>query len=179
MDDQLLQLLIREIRLQCRFALFAYNDLQEALRPLDIERAFFFVHAFLSHAANVSKLLWPSRSASKVRGERLRSELSIINGSPIELRSFRNHLEHYDERLEDWASSSQRRNIVDMNVMPRTAIFGVDEGDFHRNLNPQNMEFYFRGEGYDLPSVARELETIENTAKKWLSNHNPWGGASG
>ena len=175
MDNQLLQLLVREIGLQCRYSLFAYNNLQRTFTTHSIEETFFFVHAFLSHGANVSKLMGPSRPASSARGKLLRRELGVADRSPIELRSFRNHLEHYDERLEDWASSSQRRNIADMNVMPRTAISGVDEGDFHRNLNPQTKEFYFRGEGYDLPVVAQELENVANAAQIWLKNHAPQG----
>jgi predicted DNA-binding protein YlxM (UPF0122 family) len=169
------RLFVGEVSLQCQFAAFAYADFRSALAAHEQGRVFFSVHAFLSHAANVSKFFWPSRKASKSRGEFLREELNIDNNSPIRLRNFRNHLEHYDERLEDWASSSQRKNIVDRNIMPRNAISGIDPEDFHRNLDPQTLKFYFRGEDYDLSAIAEALEQTRGRAQDWLRRHDPWG----
>lgn len=173
MDNQLLKLFIEEIGRQCSFALIAYNNIHNALQIRDkTEPLFFFVHAFLSHAALVSKLLWPSKPTLIIaRGKLLRKELKVRNGRQVKRLKFRNHLEHYDDRLEEWALESKSRNIVDMNIMPRTAITGLEKKAFHRNLDPTGKEFYFRDEDYNLSCVARELKNIEIAAQNWLNNY--------
>ena len=133
------------------------------------------MHAFLSHVGNVSKLFWPARRSSRSRGELLRKELNVSGSSPVKQRDPCNYIEHYDERLEDWASSPQRRNLVDMNIMPRSSISGIDPSDFMRNLDPNTLEFYFTAEDYDLKALAAEMRTIGQSADSWLSQHDPWG----
>src|SRR5687768_12522897 len=75
MDNQVFYKLVDETRLQCGFARFAFQNLRSSVNSLDPENAFFYVDAFLLHAGNVSRLLWPERSQSQTRGERFRTEL--------------------------------------------------------------------------------------------------------
>jgi hypothetical protein len=61
-------LFVHEIDVQCRWALAAIADMQANLQQHSAEGVFFFMHAFLTHAANVSKIVWPSEA--KVQGSR-------------------------------------------------------------------------------------------------------------
>jgi len=175
MDERLKELFIEEIKLQCQYAMSAHSALISAVQKGDTRTTFFYVHAFLSHVGNVSKLFWPIRSQSRARGEFLRNELGVSDSFLIKQRDPRNHLEHYDERLDDWASSSQRHNIADMNIMPRSAIQGIDPSDFMRNLDPTTLAFYFTDEDYDLHGFASEMEAIRQSTEAWLEKRDPWG----
>jgi hypothetical protein len=89
MDKQLLYKLVEEVRLQGQFAHFAFQNVRNSLVGLDSERVFFYVHAFIAHASNISRLLWPARPESKDRGDQLRAELKVDDKSPLRLVEFR------------------------------------------------------------------------------------------
>lgn len=97
------------------------------------------------------------------RGEALRTSLGVPDSSPLEPRTFRNHFEHFDERLEQWATSLQRKNFADSNVDPAGMIAGLDPGDYLRNFDTKNYAVTFRGDAYLLKPVVdaiRELHAM-------------------
>ena len=112
---------LQEVKTQCSSVLFALEQfnkrLQEFTQPGKLEdrntpssEVFRALHSILTHAANVSRLLFPNRKRDEYaqqRGKKLRDVLGVDDDSPIADRSLRNHLEHYDERLDQWAQSSQ------------------------------------------------------------------------
>jgi hypothetical protein len=160
MDETLRSIFMREVERQCKFALLAGQDLAQALQGGEMDRIWYSVQSILVAAGNISKLLWPPGIGHKVRGEDLRKALNVTNGSPLEPRTFRNHFEHFDERLEDWATASQRRNFVDSNVMPPGAIAGIDPADYLRNLDPVGWTLTFRGDSYALRPVIQAVQDL-------------------
>jgi len=65
--------------------------------------------------------------------------------------NFRNHFEHFDERLEEWAKSSERHNFVDSNIGPPNMIDGIDPKDYSYpiifyNISVSNKIFINWGE---------------------------------
>jgi hypothetical protein len=153
------QVFLNEIKKQCEFALRALELLREALAKRDVAGVWFFAQAFLGASGNVSKILWPSPEYSE-RGKELRQTLNVPDDSPVAPRTFRNHFEHFDERLEKWAVDSKRRNFVDSNILPPGAIRGIDREDFLRNLDPGTLTLTFRGDSYDLGTVEAALRGI-------------------
>src|SRR5512137_3008843 len=105
MDNQIAFKLLEELRQQCRFAQYAFQHLRNSLNAIEAEPVFFYAHAFLAHAVNVSRLLWPERAESGGRGDYLRGELKIAEGSALRLRDYRAQAGRSDERLEDWLQS--------------------------------------------------------------------------
>ena len=160
MDKMLLRVFQGEVERQCKFSLIASNDLISALKSVDMDRIWFSVQAFLVAAGNISKLLWPSREIIKTRGLELRTSLGVDCNSPLEPRTFRNHFEHFDERLEKWATSSQRRNFADSNIGPSGMIVGLDAGDFLRNFDATNYVVTFRGDTYNLRPIIHAIEKL-------------------
>lgn len=144
MDNQIRRIFVSEIKSQCTFAVIAAKDFNAALQQGDHDRIWYSVHAFLSATANVSKILWP-KEIHKDRGDELRQLLSVPDDSVLKPRKFRNHFEHFDERLERWATSSERRNFVDRGIMHKNAIVGIDPSDYLRNLDTEDMAITFRG----------------------------------
>ena len=122
--------------------------------------------ALLVAVGNISKLLWPSNPRLAKRGNQLRTSLSIRGGSVLAPRNFRNHIEHFDERLEEWATSSQRRNFVDSNVGPPGMIAGVDKKDFLRNFDTERFAITFRGDTYALRPVVEAVQQLRDAAAK-------------
>lgn len=178
-DEILLNRLVREVALQCNFAGRSYCSIGVAMNReagTDNYEVFFFVQAFLVHAANVSKLLWPgnlrgdrsAQAAVRTRRVSLRAALGVNSSMAIESRDARDTLEHFDERLEAWAQQTQRWNSVDMSFLPPGEISGIDVGDFHRNLDPTTGRLSFRGDEYDLPQFMEELAWVEVQATNWL-----------
>ena len=170
---QILLLFASETSIQCRFALRAGGLLRASLSARDTELVFLHVQTFLVAAANVSKILWPPAPPPwrrrepewRRRGEILRQLFGVPEDSILAPRTFRDHFEHFDERLESWTMSSPRRNFVDMNIMPPGAIAGVDPHDFHRNLDPSSLILTFGGDTYDIPKVEAALKGIVQTAE--------------
>ncbi len=174
MDNQLLYKLVEEVRQQGHFAQFAFQNVRNSLAALDSERVFFYVHALIAHLSNISRLLWPARPESKERGDQLRAELKVDERSPLRLADFRQHVDRFDECLEDWASALEHRNYVDMNIMPQGTISNYKQDAFQRNLDPDRFQFWFRGDACDLRALADELRKLDAAVESWLKTHHSW-----
>jgi hypothetical protein len=158
LDKMLLRLFCHEVERQCTFGLMASDDLRAAIQG-PVDRIWFSIQNLLVAAGNVSKLLWPPRPRIPNRGEELRKVLGVPDDSPLAPRTFRNYFEHFDERLEEWATSSDRKNFVDSNVGSPGMIARVDSGDFLRNFDTTTFAVTFRGDTYPLqPNIDSMIE---------------------
>ena len=160
MDPAILRAFKLEVERQCSFATIAARDLENALRDREMDRVWYSIQSILVAAGNISKLLWPQKSKIPDRGSELRANLSVSDDSPLQPRIFRNHFEHFDDRLEEWATSSTRRNFVDSNVGPIDMIRDIDPGDYLRNFNPATWTVTFRGDSYELKPIIQEVGKI-------------------
>jgi hypothetical protein len=79
---------------------------------------------------------------------------------PLKTRTLRDHLEHFDERLDHWAANSKRRNYVQDLIGGDSAISGVDPEDIMRWYNPATGRVRFRGEEYDLRELADAVADV-------------------
>jgi hypothetical protein len=163
MDPFVQKVFVREIERQAKFALMAGADLDSALQARETDRVWHAVQSLLIAAGNVSKLLWPAK-AYEQRGTILRQVLSVSDESILAPRTFRNHFEHFDERLEQWASGAGPRNIVDSNIGPPGMIAGLDPASFLRNLDTRSMAVTFRGDAYQLRPIIAALADLHTRA---------------
>lgn len=167
MDNFALLIFQNELLRQCRFAAKAWANIEYALGNLDVEAVWYSIQAFLIAFANVSKFFWLSRSGKKFAKDRsvyLRKRFEIEDGSPLRSREARNCLEHFDEWLDSWATSSKRKNFVDSNISSgpiSNAISGIDEGDFLRNLDRKDMILSLFGKQYDLRQMRDAIADLE------------------
>jgi hypothetical protein len=171
---------VSEVAKQCHFAVGAVGQLNHALKSLgesgrDAERRKFFhsevfrsIHSFLTHTSNVSRLLWPAvptrgngesdkaysaRLSSKPaiqRARALRVTLSLSEDHILKSRRLRDLLEHFDEKLDEWRSTSVHLNIVNDFIGSKGSIVGIAETDMMRWFDPSTNAFTFRGEIFDL-----------------------------
>ncbi|TVQ10055.1 MAG: hypothetical protein EA368_08240 [Leptolyngbya sp. DLM2.Bin27] len=191
MDNFVKSVYVNEIKRQCEFAVSAINHLNYSLQQLhacDIDsnqRHFFYsevfrsIHSFLTHASNVSRMFWPSVPRKKkyesneaykarilkldkvARAEALKEEYSLKENSALKNRNLRDHLEHYDERLDHWRKNSKNRNIAPENIGPLSSIRpSPDALDNMRQFDPSRNIYMFRGEEYDLQNIATAISEI-------------------
>lgn len=152
-----LKIFQREIERQCKFAIIAVEQIKMGLADTNLDLVWYAIQSFLVAVGNISKVLWPSNPKYQKKGEELRKSLSIKDDSPIRPRNFRNHFEHFDERLENWATSSKRRNFVDSNIGPSNMITGIDPEDFLRNFDPTSWTLTFRGDKYEFKPIIEAI----------------------
>jgi hypothetical protein len=155
--------MLLEVSVQATNGLLAASDLVAATDHGDSDRVWYSVHGFLVAAGNLSKLMWPAQ-AYEERGRVLRTILQVDDSSPLGPRSFRNHWEHFDERLHDWAASSEHRNIVDRMTGPLSAIHGVVRSDVLRHIDPGAGLITFRGDEYPISPIVGELSRLKGIA---------------
>lgn len=171
MDKHLLRCFQGEVGKQCRWGILAIEDLEEALRDIDsgklsteygMSRVWMSIQTFLVAVGNISKLLWPPRPKIAGRGADLRASLGIEEGSCLKTRSFRNHFEHFDERLEEFFLSlgSEQFCFIDSNVSPggiRSLARNVEDSKVLRHFDQQSWRLIFRGECYELKPLYKEI----------------------
>lgn len=174
MDNPLIFKLLEEILLQCRQAQHAAKCITAETTMNQPELAVFYADAFLSRAANVSRLLWPDDPEFRERGEKLRSELKVEANAALSLTEHRAQAAAYDVNLVEWAKSSERRDFVSINFMPQGTLEGFREDQFHRNLDPDTLRYSFEGITVNMRQMQKELQKIEQQAQTWLKLHNPW-----
>ena len=170
MEKMVLKIFQMEIERQCKFAIIAIEEVKTGLSNKDSDLVWYAIQNFLVAVGNISKIFWPTRN--KERGEELRRSLGIEDNSPIQPRNFRNHFEHFDERLEKWAESSERHNFVDSSILPPNMIAGIDPKDFLRIFNPTTWTLTFRGDKYELKPIIKPI--YELYPKVSTEASKPW-----
>ena len=177
LEKFVLGIFVEEIINQCEFALMSWEYLQECLMKIGDNnlygnnRIFLHIQAFLVAVANISKILFPNKKFAS-RGEELRKVLQVPENSPVENKKFRNDFEHYDERIESWAISSERKIISDMNISYNgfSAISNLDPTDCMRNLDilgdRENLTLTFHGESNNLTITMHAVKELHERAKK-------------
>jgi hypothetical protein len=152
MDDYVVAIYVDEVESQRRFALGAAMQLDPLLEiysdpPVGADAAYLNaeifrnIHSLLVHASNLSKLFWPApahgtateKQARAERGARLRAYYGLPDVHPLKDRTLRNHLEHFDERLDNWERQTNFGNIVKDSIGPRSYLGpGFDDADIVR-----------------------------------------------
>ncbi len=135
-----------------------------------ISQIFFYLHSFLTHVGNISKLFWCPRAKNntvyEVRGDWLRDVLDIRDPSCIRDRHLRDALEHYDERLDDWFNQHGAYMRMDFHLGSALPSWFPPEHR-HRAFDPDTNTFSFMGQEFPLTPLVAEIRGVLKRAKKW------------
>lgn len=145
----------REALTQIEFAEKAWASFIRAQNDEVVIEIFLHLQHFLSHAAMVDKLLDPKSGSEREKQFKGHIDLSGVDLKPF--RRLRNHLEHFDERLDKWVSDYEGYPIFDMNLVTGTK--GFPEKAFLRALDSHTYKFH--GESYDLDGLYNTLQIIK------------------
>ncbi|MBQ0933658.1 hypothetical protein [Ideonella alba] len=169
MDDFLERIYLDQAKQECEACFEAIKEFNGALERERSKDPFAHATALVHHAAAVSRIFWPpggrdkhARQRAHRRGEALRKALSVSTDHPVQARTLRDHFEHFDERLDDWAERSKNRNIVRKLLGPRSAIGGdaIQDEDIIHHYDPETKIYAFRGEKFDVQALASGLEDL-------------------
>jgi hypothetical protein len=155
MSDKL-HIYVREALTQLEFANRCFADFERARSSNDVEGVFFSVHHFIVHIANVDKLLDP-----KPNSQRAALLSGHIDFAGVDLKTFRrlrNHLEHFDERLDMWVANYDGQAFFDMNIV--TGAKGFPTKAFLRALDGD--VFKFHGEDYPLRTLHQSAKLLHS-----------------
>lgn len=163
------------------------QELDYATRTTLHNEVFRSIHSLLTHASNVSRLFWPP-TAQKRRGESrqafverkakhpptlrsrsLREAVGLPAQRALTKRELRDHLEHFDERLDLWARESIRKSFVQDLIGGPNSIAGIDPGDMMRWFDPEAMLMRFTGKEYPLRPVTDGLAEVSDKCVAVLS----------
>ncbi len=185
-----IEMSIREIWTQSHFAELAYKNINLNLDSPDA--VFSSIHSFLSHCVMVSKMLKARGESNEVNlirflkeiikrlrfikgeitGEPIGSILEVSENSVVHKRKFRNHLEHYDERLKEWIGRLAEGAIIGTyNIGPKSAI-KADNIVFVNHYNPSNKTFTFVDRDLNLEELFNEVSRIKKLADSWVGSLN-------
>lgn len=152
---------ISEIVLQVKIAEQAEKRLPIDPGNFDQIEVWCSIQSILGAAGNVSKILWPQLKKSKERGEKLRELLGIAEKNIIADRKFRNHFEHYDDRIEKWFDNRSGGSYIDLAFNPFKPTPWDLPKFYHRAYNQVDRILTFRNETLDLKEVLEALKEIK------------------
>lgn len=92
--------------------------------------------------------------------------LNVEENNPISNRTFRNHFEHYDERIESWFNNRSSAVYTDLSMNP--SLPETKAKNDHRGYNPFNNTLIFRDELLDLNEILNALKEILNNCRPYV-----------
>lgn len=156
---------LSEIVLQSKIVFKAHDRLLLASENRDQVELWSSIQSILVASGNISKILWPSRNKSKDRGLYLRKMLKIEKDHILSNRKFRDHFEHYDERIEKWFLDKPGASYVDLSMNPSMRL-SLPQND-HRGYNSVDNTLVFRGEILDLNKIVIGVQQIYQNCKPY------------
>jgi hypothetical protein len=139
----------------------ALNLAQQALSAHNQDAFWGFIQTVLTASGNIAKALWGQGGKLAAEREPLRRSLGVTDASALASVDLRNHLEHFDERLDRWYRTSSNHNHADFIIGPaERTIVGIAPGDVFRHFDPETGEVIFWGEHYSLTALRDALITL-------------------
>ncbi len=160
MNGLLQMTLMDEIVLQSQIAIRAFERLNTAENQFDEIEIWGSIQSILVASANVSKILWPTKKYRE-RGKLLKDYLQIDENHPLASRVFRNHFEHFDERVEERFNISPTGVYIDRQMNPLlNNFFDNREPLCQRGYNTFNQTLIFDGEILDVKALIKALKNL-------------------
>lgn len=166
MDRTTLALLTHELRNQCIYTEAAFHVFNQSLEQQAASGVFYAAQSMLLSASQIGCMLWPPRARAKKRGEDFRKALQLPEKHPLNDKRLLLVWEHADEKFDDWVGHTKGQQIVFDHIGPLSD-FGagpVTENSIYRLYDPTSMLFYFRGDGFKLPAIAKAVADIYSRA---------------
>jgi len=145
---------IQEAIHQAEYALMAYSKYEKALREKDTKLVFYNLHHFVIHITNIDKILFPKNN--DFRDSILLNIQKLINIDIKPIKRLRNHLEHFDERIDSYVKNYKGQAYFDNNIVTGTK--GFPKNNCLRALDGNIYIFY--GEEFDLGEIYQHLQPL-------------------
>jgi hypothetical protein len=117
--------------------------------------------------------MWPTKDGDPERGVTLRALLNVPEDSPLQGRQFRDHWEHYDVRLDQWAKTP-RDTPDSTDFIGPTSRF-PEATLFLRAYDPETQTLSFRGEVLELAPILPIVGRVRQLAEGYGYEAVSWG----
>ncbi|HFU75824.1 MAG TPA: hypothetical protein ENK66_06205 [Arcobacter sp.] len=155
---------IQEAVSQCDYAIFAYKEYKKSLKVSNTKMIFLHLHHFVLHSTNLDKIIFPYNN--NFRDNIIQTIQRGVSKKLKTIRKLRNHLEHFDERLDNYVKNYKGQAHFDCNLI--TGAKGFPINDCLRALDGDNYIFY--GEKFNIEEVYIELCNILETLNRKTHN---------
>ncbi|MRX68744.1 hypothetical protein SAMN06265349_103286 [Flavobacterium resistens] len=112
------------------------------------------------NAGGISRFFWPSGNDvyHKNRGNKLREVYLVNDSSVLKNRDMRNHIEHFDEKLDDFLRKNTTYQVMQKYVGPR--IYVDDDRTFFRAYFYDKDIFKMFNVEYEMGPIINEIKRI-------------------
>ena len=151
---------------ECELALEFARKIKPLLEQNDVKKFFDNLNHLILHTAMLSKYFYPAskKKEKKERGTKLRSLVGEELTKKLKNRVIRNHLEHFDERIDFWAKLNMPyiRNII----IEEPAIGKALSGDIEKEKNcfsffsPSTTEYSILGDSININELIKTTQLI-------------------
>lgn len=175
LDPFVANIFVREILTQAQQVTLSVDGMNEQLagfpEVFDADRFWYAANGALNAMANIGNVLWPQQDrkakgairpavSSKHRGSILRNLLGIADSSVLALHEVRNGFTHFDERIDTWAATSQRRILRDRCVGEPHLFGATSPKQFARHFDPVTMTISVFGVTLDFQAAVDEVDSL-------------------
>jgi hypothetical protein len=145
------------------------------------------LHSLLAHAGVVSRLLWTTppkqhknesvraydtrvaRHRPSTRATLLRRAAGLPDEHALKSREIRDHLEHFDERLDRWAATSVSKNLVQDLIGGPNTMKGIADEDMMRWYDPTTHSLRFQGVQFEIAAIVVGLDDVSDACTRVLA----------
>ena len=145
--------------LQKEFGAVPLNCSLADIERLDRQVILNELQSIVFQGAALSRYFWPVRKGHETRAAHLRDALDITDGNPLESRSLRNAIEHFDERLDHYLAQRLVGHVFPQFVGPRPKQDGVP-GHYFRAYYLDEGIFELLGDFYEIDPITNEILRI-------------------
>jgi len=171
MDSTVAGIYIHEVRNQCTYvqaSLEMFNQAMEKGQPIAI---LYSAQNMVQHAATLARTLFPLRNKAARNAEAMRELLAIDDSHALNNKQLIHMWDHPEDRMEDWIEKSRDRFVVMDYVGPfgmvgEQEVQGLQQSDVFRQVDPDNLNFIFRGEAFALQGIAHAVADIDARIKQ-------------
>jgi hypothetical protein len=164
MDWHQKKLYLRVLAEELEFAAYAFEELEDVSRSIDVDEMMRRAKAFLSHAAAASRLLWPQSGKGTKgkrrteRGRMLRETLGVPATHGLEIHKLRNVWEHVDEYLDECVDTFDFEQTM-------WQVVGGSSNDTNplqvvRHYDPVNKTLTIFGHTHDLKALRASVQDV-------------------
>ena len=171
MDSTTAGIYIHEVRNQCSYvqaSLEMFNQAMEKGQPIAI---LYSAQNMLQHAATLARTLFPLGDKGKENAEAMREMLAIDDSHALNNEQLLHIWDQPEDRMVDWIENSRDRFVVMDYVGPfgmvgDQKVEGMKQSDVFRQIDPENLNFIFRGEVFALQGIAHAVADIDARVKQ-------------
>ncbi|OXB05496.1 hypothetical protein NLG42_22750 [Flavobacterium plurextorum] len=112
------------------------------------------------NVGGISRFFWPSKNTGyyKIRAEKLRKVYNVSESSVLKNRDMRNHIEHFDEKLDDFLEEFTIGTVMQKYVGP--LIYVDDNRTFFRAYFCDKNIFKMFNIEYEMGPIINEIKRI-------------------